>query len=820
MNIGGASVNTVTKSQILIKDSQTLSSDNGAFKLGFFTPINTTNRYVGIWYVSESDVVWVANRETPLHDSSGVVIVSDDNTNLLVMNGQKHVIWSSNVSNIAPNFNVTVQLQNTGNLVLQEDTTDRIIWSSFKHPTDTFIPNIIISTNQITGERVEATSWKSPSDPAIGNFTGGLERLSAPEIFIWNRKKPSWRSGPWNGQAFLGLRTNLLSTSAYLNGFTFTRKDNGSLVEISYTLPNSSYFGTLVVDYEGHLVYTAWINRIQVRKRVVQQNKCDVYGICGPNGSCDFKDSAPICTCLTGFEPKNADEWNRQNWINGCVRKASLKCERVKNNRNALDGEEDGFIKLQTTKPPDFVEQSYLSEDACRTQCLNDCNCTAYGFDNGIQCLIWSGKLIDIVRFTSGGIDLFIRQAYSELASIQTNEIHGKKKKNVTPIIIATVIVGAIIVATCAYFFWSWASKRSGQTHQENQIASLSGNMKQVKIEDLPLFEFKNISTATNNFSLANKIGHGGFGSVYKGELPDGLEIAVKRLSRTSGQGLEEFMNEVIVISKLQHRNLVRLLGCCIEGEEKMLVYEYMPNNSLDFYLFDPIKKKILDWQKRLYIIQGISRGLLYLHRDSRLRIIHRDLKLSNILLDGELNPKISDFGMAKIFGSSENEGNTRRIMGTYGYMSPEYAMEGLFSEKSDVFSFGVLLLEIISGRKNTSFYNHDQALSLLGYAWKLWNEEEIITLIDPEICNPDDVDDILRCIHIGLLCVQEIAKERPNMATVVSMLNSEIVKFPHPSQPAFIQRQTEHKGESSQSQQSHDSNSRNGITITNLQGR
>jgi hypothetical protein len=293
--------------------------------------------------------------------------------------------------------------------------TDRIIWSSFKHPTDTFIPNIIISTNQITGERVEATSWKSPSDPAIGNFTGGLERLSAPEIFIWNRKKPSWRSGPWNGQAFLGLRTNLLSTSAYLNGFTFTRKDNGSLVEITYTLPNSSYFGTLVVDYEGNLVYTAWINRIQVRKRVVQQNECDDYGICGPNGSCDFKDSAPICTCLTGFEPKNADEWNRQNWINGCVRKASLKCERVKNNRSALDGEEDGFIKLQTTKPPDFVEQSYLSEDACRTQCLNDCNCTAYGYDYDIRCLTWKGKLIDIVRFTSGGIDLYIRQPYSEL---------------------------------------------------------------------------------------------------------------------------------------------------------------------------------------------------------------------------------------------------------------------------------------------------------------------------------------------------------------------------------------------------------------------
>ncbi|CAJ2648780.1 unnamed protein product [Trifolium pratense] len=684
-----------------------------------------------------------------------------------------------------------------------------IIWESFKHPSNAFLPSLIISNDQITGERINVTSWKTPSDPATGNFSGSVERLRVPEIFIWNETKPYWRSGPWNGQVFIGLPNNLLYI-AYLDGFSVTREDSGSLVKITFAMPNSSYFGTIVVSSDGKIVYTAWMNRIQVGKHVVQQNKCDVYGICGPNGSCDFKNS-PICTCLTGFEPKNVDEWNRQNWTNGCVRKASLQCERVKNNESALPGEEDGFLKLQTSKPPDFVEQSYITVDACRTQCLNNCSCTAYAFDAGIQCLTWSGNLIDIVRLSSEGIDLYIRLAYSELA------IDSDGERNVTTaIVIAIVIVATIIVVSCAYFFWS---KRSGKTHQENQSASLIGDVNQVKLEDLPLFEFKNISTATNNFDSTNKIGQGGFGSVYKGELPNGLEIAVKRLSRASGQGLEEFMNEVIVISKLQHRNLVRLLGCCIEGEEKMLIYEYMPNNSLDFYLFDPVKKKLLDWQKRLCIIEGISRGLLYLHRDSRLRIIHRDLKPSNILLDGELNPKISDFGMSRIFGGTENEGNTRRIVGTFGYMSPEYVMEGLFSEKSDVFSFGVLLLEIISGKKNTSFHNHDQALSLLGYAWKLWNEEEIISLIDPEICNPDYVDDILRCIHIGLLCVQEIAKERPTMATVVSMLNSEIVKFPRPCQPAFIQRQTGHKGESS-TQQSHDSNSTNGVTITNLQGR
>ncbi|XP_020877653.1 LOW QUALITY PROTEIN: cysteine-rich receptor-like protein kinase 40 [Arabidopsis lyrata subsp. lyrata] len=294
-------------------------------------------------------------------------------------------------------------------------------------------------------------------------------------------------------------------------------------------------------------------------------------------------------------------------------------------------------------------------------------------------------------------------------------------------------------------------------------------------------FDIGMILMATDDFSSENTLGQGGFGTVYKGTFPNGQEVAVKRLTKGSGQGDMEFKNEVSLLTRLQHRNLVKLLGFCNEGDEEILVYEFVPNSSLDHFIFDEDKRSLLTWEVRFRIIEGIAKGLLYLHEDSQLKIIHRDLKASNILLDAEMNPKVADFGTARLFDTDETRAETRRIAGTRGYMAPEYLNHGQISAKSDVYSFGVMLLEMINGGRNNSF----EGEGLAAFTWKRWVEGKPEIIIDPLLIeNPRN--EIVKLIQIGLLCVQENAAKRPNMSSVIIWLGSETIIIPLPKAPAF----------------------------------
>ncbi|KAM0952314.1 putative protein kinase RLK-Pelle-DLSV family [Dioscorea sansibarensis] len=312
----------------------------------------------------------------------------------------------------------------------------------------------------------------------------------------------------------------------------------------------------------------------------------------------------------------------------------------------------------------------------------------------------------------------------------------------------------------------------------------------QIKSLDSVQFDLSTLKDATANFSSENKLGEGGFGAVYKakhfqfGTLLDGREIAVKRLSSGSAQGIGELKSELLLVAKLQHRNLVQLLGVCLEEQEKMLIYEYVPNRSLDTILFDSTKCEELDWGRRYKITNGIARGLLYLHEDSLLKVIHRDIKVSNILLDEEdMNPKIADFGLARVIGCDRTRETTKRVAGTFGYIAPEYAMRGQYSAKSDIFSFGVLVLEILTGKKNSNFLETEQANNLLSYHWR---RETISEILDPSLGGKWSSNQALRCIQIALLCVQEDPASRPSMSMVVLMLNSHSLSLQAPSMPAF----------------------------------
>ncbi|KAH6790516.1 receptor kinase 3 [Perilla frutescens var. frutescens] len=795
------SINRITPTQSLTK-GQTLVSARQEFELGFFSSGISNNWYVGIWYkhVEERTIVWVANRDSPLRNSSGILKISADEGKLILVDQAGRSVWSANHSGNAGN--IVAELLDHGNLVLRRENDgnpENYLWESFNYPTDTLLPGMKLGWDSKTGLNRYITSWKSADDPSTGDYSFKLNIYGYPEIYLTNKQTIDYRSGAWNGLRFSGVPE--MKPSSPLLSFLFVRNPNEE-VSYSFSLMNESMYSRLMMKHSGALQRFIWIpsSRIWNLFWYAPKDQCDDYRECGVYGICDAN-ASPVCKCMKAFQPKNQQAWNLRDGSDGCVRVSELDCNT------------DGFLPMNSVKLPEsgtaYVNDQ-MNLNQCREMCRKNCSCRGYSSANisdGSGCVIWAEDLYDMRQYAAsegGGQDFYFRVPAAELVTSAAVGSEDDSNKTRKIIMIAGIVVGsgALVVGVAIFLVWKRRKSNGGNVvelrgpRERSQDYLLnaptipskrdhSGEAAADEIE-LPLFDITTLVIATNKFSDENKLGQGGFGIVYKGVLAEGEEIAVKRLSKTSVQGIDEFKNEVKLIARLQHRNLVRLLGCCIEMEEKMLVYEYMENKSLDSMLFNKSKSSMLEWQRRFKIICGIARGLLYLHQDSRFRIIHRDLKASNILLDKDMDPKISDFGMARIFGGDQTEANTKRVVGTYGYMSPEYAMDGLFSIKSDVFSFGVLVLEIVSGTKNRGFYQTNNQLNLLAYAWKLYREGRGIEVVDSAAGEEYSESEVMRCIQVGLLCVQEHAQDRPDMSTVVLMLSTDFPSIPQPKHPGY----------------------------------
>ncbi|KAK9064213.1 hypothetical protein SSX86_015593 [Deinandra increscens subsp. villosa] len=792
--------------------NQTLVSSGQVFELGFFDPGNG-NLYLGIWYkqFKPKIYVWVANRDTPITSSSGKLTMGNNdnnNGNIILLDQAETAVWTSNIS--VPVGNTVAQLLDSGNFVLRrenDENPENYVWESFKNPTDTLLPGMKLGWDRKTGVNRFVQSWKTDTDPGSGDYYCKMNIDGFPEFFVLKKEtgmKTVYRSGPWTGRSFSGIPE---MKSVSLVNFEF--QDNYNEISYSSEMKNKSVYSRGTMNSSGLFRRLTWLESSQTWNEYwfAPRDQCDEYRKCGPFGVCRASVNRFLfCECMKGFRPKNQQTWDLRDGSDGCVRSSEMDCG------------SDGFLLQKNMKLPEsskaYVNRT-LSLSECAEVCKRNCSCAAYAntdiTGSGSGCVFWVMDLLDMRQYadSEGGQDLYVRAAASDLQQSPTVGASEKDSgNNVIKIISITTGVCTVIIIFLILFY----IRRKKMQRSKNSIIDRKGETTSDEL-DLPLFDFRTLVIATNNFSDANKLGQGGFGYVYKGVM-EGQVVAVKRLSRTSSQGIEEFKNEVRVIAKLQHRNLVRLLGCCIEVEEKLLVYEYMDNKSLNMFLFDKEKSIHLDWKKRFDIIFGITRGLLYLHQDSRLRIIHRDLKAGNILLDKVMNPKISDFGMARIFGGDQTEAETKKVVGTYGYMSPEYAMDGLFSIKSDVFSFGVLVLEIVSGKKNRGFYNESKQLNLTEHIWNLWKEGNAFEIIDESIRNEFSKDEVLTCIQVGLLCVQEHAKDRPNMSKVLLMLSSDITNLPQPKYPRFG------PGERGFSSIHSESLTLNGLTATILVGR
>ncbi|KAK7389933.1 hypothetical protein VNO78_25230 [Psophocarpus tetragonolobus] len=749
-----------SRGSVILQGNSRVKSPNNTFELGLFkfSP-GPAKFYLGIRYTAlpNPNTIWVANRLSPAPSLSASTLQLTE-TGQLILSHSNTTLWSTQKQK--EKLKMKLKLLESGNLVLVS-SEGVVAWQSFDYPADCWVPGMNLTRLN------SLTSWRTESDPSPGLYSLRLKPpLYAQFELLFNHTFSYWSTGNWTNGSFLNVPEmsipylysfHFLSPFSPAASFGFSERtsDTGLLLPTMFRLHP---FGQ-IKQYTWNSQSRSW-NFFWAKPEPLSQ----VPGLCGSFGLFTSQ-SSTFCQCLTGFQPFDAHSWSEGDYSRGCFRRDS-----------ACYGT-DAFQRLADVIFS-FGNVTVLSGNSrrfCQRHCLASCACVAFTFHQQPRfCNLFYGFLSDFQNSTGLG----------ESGVLYVRVPRGRKcfdRKVLGAVVIGVVALLGVVVVILLVI----VKRRGGKKGLEEDGFLLP-------VLNLKVFSYKELQLATRGFS--DKVGHGGFGTVFQGELFDASIVAVKRLERPGG-GEKEFRAEVSTIGNIQHVNLVRLRGFCSENSHRLLVYEYMQNGALSVYLRK--EGPTLNWDVRFRVAVGTAKGIAYLHEECRCCIIHCDIKPENILLDADFTAKVSDFGLAKLIGRDFSR-VLATMRGTWGYVAPEWISGVAITTKADVYSYGMTLLELIGGRRNveappSAGGGGDSGGETRGkWFFPPWAAQRIIEgnvsdVMDKRLGNAYNVDEARRVALVAVWCIQDDEGMRPTMGMVVKMLEG-LVEVSVPPPPKLLQ--------------------------------
>ncbi|OIV96483.1 hypothetical protein TanjilG_07875 [Lupinus angustifolius] len=728
-----------------------MSDSGGKFAFCFITTPNDITKFLlGVLHVATSTLVWSANRANPVSNSDNFVF--DDKGNVFLQKDGT-VIWSTNTSGKGVS---SMELKETGNLVLLGNDNSTIIWQSFNHPTDT-----LLSKQDFT------EGMKLVSEPSSNNLIHVLEMKSGIVNLYADYQTPQtyWTSQTDNRKIINKAGNVVASASLSANSWRFYDKNKSLLWQFIFSddlgaSTNSTWVAVLKSD--GFITFSNLGSGgfDGASTTTIPQGSCSTPEPCGPYYICTGYGKCSCPSVLNSGGPNCTP-----GFVSPCdMKEKSIDLMKVDDGLN--------YFALQFLKPFSITDLA-----GCQTSCRGNCSCIAMFFQksSGNCFLLNSIGSFENSNTGSGFV------SYIKVSTDRGVGTGGSGSSNKHTIVVVISILVPLLFISCLLFLGLRDHRKNKKMPQSPRDNSDDDSFLE-NLTGMPIrYSYKDLETATNNFSV--KLGQGGFGSVYKGVLPDGTQLAVKQLEGI-GQGKKEFRAEVTIIGSIHHLHLVRLRGFCAEGTHRLLAYDFMANGSLDKWIFGKNNGQfVLDWDTRFNIALGTAKGLAYLHEDCDSKIVHCDIKPENVLLDDHFMAKVSDFGLAKLMNREQSRVFTT-LRGTRGYLAPEWIKNYAISEKSDVYSYGMVLLEIIGGRKNYDPAETSEKSNFPTYAFKMMEEGKIRDIVDSKLSITGHDDRVHTAIKVALWCIQENMSMRPSMTKVVQMLDGlcTVPKPPHTS--------------------------------------